>query len=88
MVRIHLAQSNGELAFAVEDDGRGFDQDSTALGSGLQTMSDRLAALGGQLRSTLVPVPNQSHRRIRSPTRTAQRRRSPRRSRALLPLAT
>jgi signal transduction histidine kinase len=49
MVRIHLAQSNGELAFAVEDDGRGFDQDSTALGSGLQTMSDRLAALGGRL---------------------------------------
>jgi signal transduction histidine kinase len=48
-VRIHLAQSNGELAFAVEDDGRGFDQDSTALGSSLQTMSDRLAALGGRL---------------------------------------
>jgi signal transduction histidine kinase len=78
MVRIHLAQSNGELAFAVEDDGRGFDQDSTALGSGLQTMSDRLAALGGRLEidtrpgsgtrvAGRIPIPDQKRADVVDP---------------------
>jgi signal transduction histidine kinase len=48
-VRIHLAQSNGEVAFAVADDGCGFDRAATPFGAGLQNMSDRLAALGGTL---------------------------------------
>ena len=35
------------LAFTVEDDGTGFDPAATARGTGLQGISDRLAALGG-----------------------------------------
>jgi signal transduction histidine kinase len=33
----------------VTDDGAGFDPEETPLGSGLQGMEDRLAALGGDL---------------------------------------
>jgi signal transduction histidine kinase len=33
----------------VADDGRGFDADTTPLGSGMQNMADRLAALGGSI---------------------------------------
>jgi len=47
VVRLHEEQ--GDLVFTIEDDGRGFDQATTKLGSGLQNMSDRLAALGGKL---------------------------------------
>jgi signal transduction histidine kinase len=39
----------GVLSFAVIDDGVGFDVPATPLGTGLQGMSDRLEALGGQL---------------------------------------
>ena len=42
-------EEGGELVFTIEDDGRGFDQANTKFGSGLQNMSDRLAALGGEL---------------------------------------
>ena len=48
-VVVRLREEGGELVFTVEDDGRGFDQARTELGSGLQNMSDRLAALDGQL---------------------------------------
>ena len=48
-VRVRLAGSGGEVSFAVQDDGPGFDRDSTPGRSGLQHMSDRLAALGGSL---------------------------------------
>jgi signal transduction histidine kinase len=37
------------LTFVVEDDGAGFDPARTKLGTGLQGMSDRLEALGGEL---------------------------------------
>jgi len=46
---VRLREEQGELDFTIEDDGRGFDQAKTRIGSGLQNMSDRLAALGGEL---------------------------------------
>jgi signal transduction histidine kinase len=48
-VLVRLREEGGELVFTIEDDGQGFDQAATKLGSGLQNMSDRLAALGGEL---------------------------------------
>jgi len=48
-VTISLSGGNGELAFSVADDGRGFDAATTPLGAGLQNMADRLAALGGSI---------------------------------------
>lgn len=48
-VAVRLWQENGDLLFSVADDGRGFDQATTPLGTGLQNISDRLAALGGTL---------------------------------------
>jgi signal transduction histidine kinase len=46
---IRLANGTGELRFEVCDDGRGFDPRETGYGTGLQGMSDRLAAVGGSL---------------------------------------
>jgi signal transduction histidine kinase len=48
-VVVRLRMEDGELGFTVSDDGEGFDQATTKLGSGLQNMADRLAALGGDL---------------------------------------
>jgi hypothetical protein len=67
------------LAFAVTDDGGGFDQSAAPAGSGVQGMADRLAALGGTLRVSSAPghgtevtgrvptVPRLSSRRRNSP---------------------
>jgi len=54
-VQIRLVANDGTLAFAVEDDGIGFDKASTSYGTGLQGMADRLDAIGGSLevRSTI-----------------------------------
>ena len=46
---VRLAQTNGVLLFEVVDDGVGFDPDDAERGTGLQGISDRLAALGGHL---------------------------------------
>ena len=46
-VIVRLSAPDGAVAFDVTDDGAGFDTERTPLGSGLQNMSDRLAALGG-----------------------------------------
>ena len=54
---ISLSNGDGLLRFAVTDDGRGFDPGSTAYGTGLQGIADRLAAIGGEL--TLVSTPGQ-----------------------------
>lgn len=44
-----LWHDDGELSFAVTDDGSGFDTTQTGYGTGLQGMADRLSALGGSL---------------------------------------
>jgi len=49
VVRVHLEARDGDLAFEVTDDGKGFDPERTPTGAGLQNMADRLAALGGSL---------------------------------------
>jgi signal transduction histidine kinase len=46
---ITLDGAGHELAFAIQDDGAGFDPERTPLGSGLTNMRDRLDALGGSL---------------------------------------
>jgi len=43
------------LSFEVMDDGRGFDPEAASRGSGLQGMTDRMAALGGDLEVRSVP---------------------------------
>jgi signal transduction histidine kinase len=54
-VRIRLAQEGDELAFAVEDDGGGFDAGSAPKGAGLQNMRDRVDVVGGTLDIVLLP---------------------------------
>jgi signal transduction histidine kinase len=53
--RVTLRHDGRALAFTVGDDGRGFDQAATTMGTGVQGMADRLAALGGTLRVTSAP---------------------------------
>jgi signal transduction histidine kinase len=48
-VVIRLDGGEGDLAFEVTDDGRGYDGATTPLGSGLANMTDRLAAIDGSL---------------------------------------
>jgi signal transduction histidine kinase len=52
--RVRLAETDGVLTFAVEDDGVGFDAATAGHGTGLQGIADRLAALEGtvDVRST------------------------------------
>ena len=50
-----LGHDGRALTFTVGDDGRGFDQAATPMGTGVQGMADRLAALGGTLRVTSAP---------------------------------
>jgi signal transduction histidine kinase len=52
---VALAQDNGDLAFAVRDDGKGFATAEAVRGSGLQGMADRLGALGGTVEVTSAP---------------------------------
>jgi signal transduction histidine kinase len=47
---VALRQSDGVLSFEVGDDGRGFDPETVARGSGLRGMADRIEAVGGDLR--------------------------------------
>src|SRR6266571_881566 len=46
---VELHQEDGHLAFAITDDGVGFDPVAKGYGTGMQGMADRLAALGGEL---------------------------------------
>jgi signal transduction histidine kinase len=46
---VRLRREDGFLAFTVDDDGKGFDMETTPTGSGLQNMADRVEALGGRL---------------------------------------
>jgi signal transduction histidine kinase len=54
-VTVRLAQTGGVLEFSVSDDGAGFPAAAARHGSGLQGMSDRLAAHGGTLTVTSRP---------------------------------
>jgi signal transduction histidine kinase len=47
--KVRLLADGDAVSFEVTDDGKGFDSERTPLGSGLQNMADRLAALGGTL---------------------------------------
>jgi signal transduction histidine kinase len=48
-ISVRVSRADGDLVFAVADDGRGFDRRTTPPGTGLRNMSDRLAAIGGSL---------------------------------------
>ena len=48
-VRLRIAEVDGALAFSAECDGPGLDNLAGVDGSGLQNMTDRIAALGGTL---------------------------------------
>jgi signal transduction histidine kinase len=52
---VSLAEEDGNLAFEVTDDGKGFDATATGYGTGLQGMADRLEALGGGLEVRSAP---------------------------------
>ncbi|HEX2029485.1 MAG TPA: ATP-binding protein [Nitriliruptorales bacterium] len=54
-VAITLREEDGQLAFTVSDDGRGFDPARTPRGSGLQNMADRLDALDGSIQVRAAP---------------------------------
>jgi len=53
--KVTLCQDGPLLVFTVADDGRGFDPATTPVGSGLQGITDRLAALGGTIGIASVP---------------------------------
>ena len=53
MVSLH--GGNGRLMFEVSDDGAGFDPGTTAYGTGLQGVADRLAAIDGTLQVRSKP---------------------------------
>ena len=52
---VQLVQDDGMLTFEVYDDGTGFDLKAVTYGSGLQGMTDRLAALDGTMEVTSAP---------------------------------
>ena len=53
--RVTLCREGQFLVFTVDDDGTGFDQATTSIGTGTQGMADRMAALGGSLQITSAP---------------------------------
>src|SRR5215469_9945447 len=53
--QVTLGHDGPHLVFTVTDDGKGFDQAITPMGTGVQGMSDRLSALGGALEITSAP---------------------------------
>jgi two-component system, NarL family, sensor kinase len=54
-IRVVLANGDGRLRFAVEDDGCGFDPETARRGGGLRNLEDRIAALDGHLEVEAVP---------------------------------
>lgn len=55
-VVITLAEAGGSLSFEVKDDGCGFDSAASKRGHGLQNMSDRVDALGGEISVSSSPA--------------------------------
>src|SRR3984893_14418687 len=54
-VSLRVWQEDANLAFRVQDDGKGFDPVTVPHGSGLQNIRDRVEALGGSLEVRSVP---------------------------------
>ncbi len=52
---VRLREEGDALTFEVSDDGIGFDVATTARGSGLTNMADRVDALGGEVQLTSAP---------------------------------
>jgi signal transduction histidine kinase len=53
--RVTLRGIGHSLTFTVEDDGKGFDPATARMGTGVQGMTDRMAALGGTLEVSSEP---------------------------------
>jgi signal transduction histidine kinase len=53
--RVTLRGTGHSLTFTVEDDGKGFDPATARMGTGVQGMTDRMAALGGTLEVSSEP---------------------------------
>jgi signal transduction histidine kinase len=53
--RVTLSQDGQHLVFTVTDDGTGFHPATTPMGTGLQGIADRLAALDGTVGITSAP---------------------------------
>ena len=54
-IEVHLVDGDDTLRFSVQDDGKGFDPVTAKRGAGLQNMTDRLQALGGDLQIVSSP---------------------------------
>ena len=52
---VSLSERDGALTFTVADDGRGFDPDASSYGTGLQGITDRLQAIGGDVAIRSAP---------------------------------
>jgi two-component system, NarL family, sensor kinase len=55
-VSVALHNGDGHLTFTVEDDGPGFDVQTVAPGAGLSSITDRIAALDGEVE--ILPAPD------------------------------
>lgn len=55
VAQVSLSDDGQQLEFTVADDGKGFDQTTMRIGSGVQGISDRLAALGGTMEIASSP---------------------------------
>jgi signal transduction histidine kinase len=55
-IEVRVTEEDGTLMFEVADDGPGFDPDTMPRGTGLQGMTDRLAAVGGSLEVLSSPA--------------------------------
>jgi signal transduction histidine kinase len=52
---VALAERDGALTFTVTDDGHGFDPNASSFGTGLQGITDRLQAIGGDVSIRSAP---------------------------------
>ncbi len=54
-VTVRLQHQDGVLAFTIDDDGSGFEPQATAPGTGLTSLKDRIASVGGYVEITSAP---------------------------------